>query len=204
MNKALGFVVFMFLSLVTLNWFFSSLGNNSFAPSFPTARSDSSLAAINFAIFNKTGTKSHIVTQGYGRTPYSGQYPNDWHDGIDIAASYGTPIDMMTSGVVIATGNQDTFCYHRGFGKYVAVKDNAHNLILWFAHLGTIAVSPGQSVTRDDLIGTVGATGLETGPHLHFSIFDANGFSMTVRNGCGPEPTGRDLDPFDYLGTTYQ
>ena len=106
--------------------------------------------------------------------------------------------------MVIATGNQDDYCYRKAFGKYIAVKDSTNGLILWYAHLATIYVSAGQSIAKGFLIGTVGNTGFETGTHLHFSIFDANGFTLQARNGCGPEPTGRDLDPLQYLGTTYQ
>jgi murein DD-endopeptidase MepM/ murein hydrolase activator NlpD len=100
-------------------------------------------------------------------------------------------------------GNQDTFCYNRAFGKYIAIKDSAKNLVLWYAHLGSMDVTPGQTVLKNAKIGTVGATGLETGPHLHFSVFDANGFTMTPRNGCGPMPTGQDLNPLNYLSTIF-
>ena len=124
---------------------------------------------------------------------------------LDIGANYGEPIySPSNTSTVIAVGNQDNYCYKKGFGKYIAVKDPTNNLMLWFAHLGTIDVSPGQTISKGAEIGTVGATGLETGTHLHFSIFDANGFTMEVRDGCGPEPTGQDLDPLNYLGTTYR
>jgi murein DD-endopeptidase MepM/ murein hydrolase activator NlpD len=157
------------------------------------------LALVNFDLFKRGGVGWSYITQGYGRTPYSYVYPNGWHDGIDIAAAYGAPIYAPVVGAVIATGDQDNFCYHRGFGKYVAVSDPRNDRVLWFAHLGNISVSPGQSISTGTLIGTVGATGLETGTHLHFSVFNAAGFTMTSRNGCGPEPTGRDVDPVPYL-----
>ncbi len=103
------------------------------------------------------------------------------------------------AGTVLAVGDQDNYCYHLGFGKYVAVEDSAQGLVLWYAHLGTIAVAPGKNIAKGAEVGTVGATGYEVGVHLHFSLFDENGFSMQNRNGCGPDPTGRDIDPVPFL-----
>jgi murein DD-endopeptidase MepM/ murein hydrolase activator NlpD len=209
MSKAVGFVIAVFISLVALNWLFLMAGSllppipSSLGPTF-TAHGEDGLTSIDFSLFAKNGIGRSYITQGYGRTPYSSIYPNDWHDGIDIGASYGAPIYSPNAGTVLAVGNQDNYCYHKAFGKYVAVKDPATNLILWYAHLGTQLVSPGQTITKGAEIGTVGATGLETGTHLHFSIFEADGFTMTPRDGCGPEPTGNDVNPLNYLGTTYQ
>jgi murein DD-endopeptidase MepM/ murein hydrolase activator NlpD len=157
------------------------------------------LSLVNFDLFRHGGAGWSYITQGYGRTPYSYLYPDGWHDGIDIGAAYGAPIYAPVAGTVIATGNQDNFCYHKGFGEYVAMNDAAHGRILWFAHLGDIRISPGERVSSGTIIGSVGATGLEFGTHLHFSVFIANGFTMAPRNGCGPEPTGRDVDPVPYL-----
>jgi murein DD-endopeptidase MepM/ murein hydrolase activator NlpD len=211
MNKGLVFVFFAFFTLVALDLLFSFAGNflpplnpNVIGPSLGTASAYDSVALGNFNLFNADGIGKSIITQGYGRTPYSSIYPDDWHDGIDIAAYYGESMYTPTNGVVIAVGNQDQYCYHKAFGKYVALKDPANNLVLWYAHLGTQAVVPGETITKGTKIGTVGATGLETGVHLHFSIFDATGFTMQVREGCGPEPTGQDVDPLNYLGSIYQ
>ena len=105
---------------------------------------------------------------------------------------------LRPQDTVLATGNQDNYCYHLGFGKYVAIEDATKGLVLWYAHLGTIAVSPGTKISKGAEIGTVGATGYELGVHLHFSVFDSNGFSMQKRNGCGPDPTGQDIDPVPF------
>lgn len=187
------------------NYFSLALGDVvSSMPAHSIAANVGGVASLDMSLFNENGVGTSYITQGYGHTPYSGLYPNGWHDGIDIAASYGTPIYSPTPGTITATGDQDDYCYHKAFGKYVAVQDPVHGLVLWYAHLGTISVRQGEVVGAGSEIGTVGTTGLETGTHLHFSIFDANGFSMEVRDGCGPEPTGQDLDPFNYLGTVYK
>ena len=217
MSKTLGVVIVIFLALVVgnilINMAAALLASNpishaagtSFGPIGETGSDGSSgVFAIHVSLFTKDGLGTSYVTQGYGRTPYSYLYPGDWHDGIDIGASYGEPVYSPNDGTVIAVGDQDNYCYKKAFGKYVAVRDPQNNLILWYAHLGTQTVSPGQTITKGAEIGTIGSTGLETGPHLHFSIFEADGFTMTPRDGCGPEPTGQDVDPLNYLGTIYQ
>lgn len=191
---------FIFVILVIGNYLFALAGNMS---SFHPAATPNQLSAIDLGFFKKGGAGRSYLTQGYGVTPYSSMYKGGWHNGIDISAAYGAPIYSPGEGKVLATGNQDNYCYGRGFGRYVAVDDGANHIVLWYAHLGKISVSPGDTVKKDDLIGTVGATGFETGTHLHLSIFAESGFSMTPRNGCGPDATGKNLDPLQYLGTVY-
>jgi murein DD-endopeptidase MepM/ murein hydrolase activator NlpD len=162
------------------------------------------LGTINFSIFDKGGDGYKYITQGYGRTPYSYMYIGDWHNGIDIAAIYGAPIYSPTVATVLAIGNQDDFCPRLAFGRFIILEDNTNHLIFLFAHLADIDVQPGEAIAKDQLIGTVGNSGDETGTHLHFSIFESAGFSMAPAHGCGPYPQGHDVDPLNYLGTVYQ
>lgn len=204
MSKRLSWILLILAVLIGAQYVFLTLQAAIHGISlFPATRafepSSDGLSLVNFDLFRRGGAGWSYITQGYGRTPYSYLYPNDWHDGIDIAAAYGAPIYAPVAGTIIATGNQDNYCFHKGFGEYVAVNDPGNDRVLWFAHLGVIDVSPGQSVSSGTIIGSIGETGLETGTHLHFSVFLANGFTMTVRDGCGPEPTGRDVDPIPYL-----
>jgi murein DD-endopeptidase MepM/ murein hydrolase activator NlpD len=173
----------------------------------PVSSADSTLGgltSINFSIFDKGGIGYRYITQGYGNTPYSYMYIDHWHNGIDIAADYGAPIYSPTDGIVIATGDQDNFCPRLAFGRYVVLEDDAHHLVLLFAHLADIPVTPLEVIKKGQLIGTVGASGDETGTHLHFSIFESGGFNMNPAHGCGPYPQGHDVDPLNYLGTVYQ
>lgn len=218
MGKSILFLATIFFSLVAFNWLFAmadsllpansgTITASAFIHSTEAWTGPSSTGApvvLHVSLFSPDGAGTSYMTQGYGRTPYSSIYPDDWHDGIDIGAAYDTPIYSPSTGTVLATGNQDNFCYHDAFGKYIAIEDPTNGLVLWYAHLGTIDVKPGEAITKSMVLGTVGATGLETGTHLHFSIFEAYGFSMTSRDGCGPEPTGQDVNPLNYLGTTYQ
>ncbi len=204
MGKVIVGALAIFCTLTVIVTIGNFLTSGGLVRAYQSGGSANQLTSIDFSLFDKTGIGRSYITQGYGHTSFSYEYPNGWHDGIDIAAVYGAPIYSPGGGTVLATGDQDDYCPRRGFGKYMAVRDDANHLILWFAHLGTISVSPGSVVKKGTLIGSVGATGFETGTHLHFSIFDENGFSMTPRNGCGPDPTGRDLDPLSYLGTVYK
>jgi murein DD-endopeptidase MepM/ murein hydrolase activator NlpD len=162
------------------------------------------LSTINFNFFDSTGIGRDYITQGYGRTAYAYLYINGWHNGIDLAANFGTLVYAPTDGTVLAVVNQDAYCPHIAFGKYIALDDPVHHLVFVFSHLGTFAVSTGETILKGTPIGTVGPTGLETGPHLLVSIFDEQGFNTSPAHGCGPYPQGHDVDPTLYLGTIYQ
>jgi murein DD-endopeptidase MepM/ murein hydrolase activator NlpD len=165
----------------------------------------SGLATVDFSFFAKNGKGWAAITQGYGNTLDSYLYIDHWHNGIDIATDYGAPIySPVVNGIILATGDQDDYCPGKAFGKFVVVEDDANHLDLLFAHMGTIVVSPGASVAKGTELGTVGSTGLETGTHLHFSIFESTGFTVSPAYGCGPYPQGHDIDPIPYLGTVYQ
>lgn len=87
------------------------------------------------------------------------------HEGIDIFAPRGTPVIAAEAGVVSRVGNTP-----RG-GKNVWVRGDRRSF--YYAHLDSIAVSPGDRVRRGDVLGTVGNTGnaVSTRPHLHFGIY---------------------------------
>jgi|GEM_PF-722939 murein DD-endopeptidase MepM/ murein hydrolase activator NlpD len=217
MFKYIGYI-FLVIFVVAIGYDLIATGVNalnshslsSFLPSIAPAgiagadTAIGSLTSVDFSIFDKGGDGYKYITQGYGRTSYSYMYINDWHNGIDIAANYGAPIYSPTNGVVIAVGDQDDFCPRRAFGRFVVVEDDANHLVLMFAHLADIPVAPLKQVKKGQLIGTVGNSGDETGPHLHFSIFESGTFSMAPAHGCGPYPQGQDVNPLSYLGTVYQ
>lgn len=205
MSKGLGYVLFCFCLIVGVYYVFAILGNLAALLPSPVALSPAGVETVDFNFFGKQNPSGKSsITQGYGITPDSYLYKNHWHDGVDIAASYGTTVYSPNAGTVLATGNMDNYCYHLGFGKYVAVKDPVNDLVLFYAHLGSMDVAPGETISTGTAIGTVGATGFETGIHLHFSIFQGSNFAMQVAYGCGPEPIGKDVDPLNYLGTTYK
>ena len=87
----------------------------------------------------------------------------NYHNGHDIAADTGTPIYSPSSGKVILTGD---YYYN---GKFVMI-NHGNSLISLFIHMNDIYVSEGRIVDKGEPIGTVGNTGLSTGPHLHWSV----------------------------------
>ena len=85
------------------------------------------------------------------------------HEGIDIGASYGSPIRAAASGTVIYCG------WESGYGNLTVI-DHGGNLATAYGHQSSIAVTCGQQVTQGQVIGYVGSTGHSTGPHLHFEV----------------------------------
>jgi peptidoglycan hydrolase CwlO-like protein len=88
------------------------------------------------------------------------------HHGTDIANSTGTPIHASEAGTVIAAR------YMSGYGNTVLISHNVDGQVLTtlYAHLNTLQISNGARVSRGQQIGTMGATGTATGPHLHFEV----------------------------------
>ena len=104
-----------------------------------------------------------IVTGVYGTQRYYNGKKGNYHNGHDIAADIGTPIYSPSSGKVILVGD---YYYN---GKFVMI-NHGNSLISMFLHMNDIHVSRGSMVEKGELIGTVGNTGLSTGPHLHWSV----------------------------------
>jgi len=85
------------------------------------------------------------------------------HEGIDIAASSGTPIRAAATGTVIHAG------WLGGYGNLVVV-DHGNGLATAYAHASSILVGVGQRVSQGQTVSLVGSTGNSTGPHLHFEV----------------------------------
>ncbi|MGB9868000.1 MAG: peptidoglycan DD-metalloendopeptidase family protein [Bacillota bacterium] len=111
---------------------------------------------------------------GYRRPPT--RYASHDHKGIDIAAPYGTPIYAAGDGTVKYAG------WYGGLGKLIII-EHGFGLETYYGHCSQIKVRVGQQVKKGQAIGTVGATGIATGPHLHYQV---------VLNGV-------DVDPLKYL-----
>lgn len=90
-----------------------------------------------------------------------------FHNGLDIAAPYNTPVGAARQGVVISTG------WMGGYGKAVIIQHDEGFKTL-YGHLSSIHVHPGQHVKAGQFIGRVGSTGWSTGPHLHFTLWQYN------------------------------
>ena len=99
---------------------------------------------------------------GYRKSPFGSS--NQFHSGIDIGASMGSPVRAAMSGRVSAVGWDDVL------GNYVVVSHHSGYRTM-YAHLNAVRTKSGAYVGTGERIGDVGSTGLSTGPHLHFTVF---------------------------------
>lgn len=91
--------------------------------------------------------------------------PRAPHRGVDVAAPRGTPVNAMAGGTV-ALARPDM--YFTGGTVFI---DHGHGLVSVYAHMDRVDVLDGQTVRLGEPIGTIGATGRVTGPHLHWGVF---------------------------------
>lgn len=150
-----------------------------------------------------------IMTQGYGNTGFTSLGYN-FHNGIDLAAPAGKPIYAPADGTV-ASCNSSNNAYGNWCTIYhtVATNDGNRDIVTLFAHMRSFVVSPGQAVKMGDLIGYEGNTGNTTrllygperGYHLHFSVFDRKGYTVTKgAYGDYMVPSGPPYNPLNFLG----
>jgi len=177
-------------------------------------------AFTNLDSLPKSGTgvlaypvKNVKVTQYFGNTPFSTQNPQVYsgmgHNGIDFAASVGTPIYAAAEGTVMGVANSDLACPGASFGKYVMIR-HTNGLATLYAHLSSQSVNIGDTVTAGQKIGLSGNTGYSTGPHLHFGVYAASAVRIAaqgeyVSKVCGTSliipiaPRSGYLNPLTYL-----
>jgi len=111
----------------------------------------------------------YVLSSLYGPRvhPVTGEYKN--HGGIDFCADYGQNIYAAGSGEVIVANSSDS--WGGGYGYYVMIQHD-NGLTTLYAHCSSITVTKGEYVSAGQTIGYVGSTGLSTGPHLHFEVYD--------------------------------
>lgn len=114
------------------------------------------------------------ITSPYG--PRKGSF----HYGIDIGNRRGTPVVAAANGVVVKVVNycREGVSYCGGYyGNYIVV-EHPNGTKTRYAHLQTVNVSVGQTVSQGEKIAGLGNTGRSTGPHLHFEVINSNGSTM--------------------------
>lgn len=145
------------------------------------------------------------VTQYFGNTSFaaSGAYNGQGHNGVDFAASIGTPVKAVLGGTVQEI-NQGAVKLCQ-YGKWVLVKHD-NGLTSLYAHLSSISVAKGQRVTAGQTVGLSGDTGYATGPHLHLTLYVSSAVTFknyTCNSGAVAfipiAPLNAYLNPFSYL-----
>lgn len=98
---------------------------------------------------------------GYRESPFSGK--KEFHSGIDISCSSGTPILAPADGFVSYTG------YNEGYGRFLEM-EHGYGITTIYGHLSKTEVTVGKKVSRGQVIGHTGSSGNTTGPHLHYEV----------------------------------
>jgi murein DD-endopeptidase MepM/ murein hydrolase activator NlpD len=103
------------------------------------------------------------VTSGFGNRFHPILGYERFHAGVDLKATWGTPIVAAADGRVVSAA------WHGGYGQLVSIA-HAGGIETMYGHMSRIAARAGETVRQGQVIGYVGSTGLSTGPHLHFEV----------------------------------
>ncbi|MDI9830004.1 LysM peptidoglycan-binding domain-containing M23 family metallopeptidase [Streptomyces sp. KAU_LT] len=158
----------------------------STAPSKPSAKPAAPKKAATAAqsageTSTVNGFSAPVSTAAVG-TSYKvagSMWSSGYHTGVDFSAATGTPLKAVGAGTVVSAG------WGGAYGNQVVIR-LADGYYAQYAHLSSLSVSSGQTVTAGQQIGLSGATGNVTGPHLHFEIRTTPDY-------------GSDVDPVAYL-----
>ncbi|MEV7341215.1 LysM peptidoglycan-binding domain-containing M23 family metallopeptidase [Streptomyces sp. NPDC093544] len=119
------------------------------------------------------------ATIGTGYKVAGSMWSSGYHTGVDFVVPTGTTVKSVAAGTVVSAG------WGGAYGNQVVIQ-HADGQYSQYAHLSSLSVSAGQTVTEGQQIGLSGATGNVTGPHLHFEIRTTPDY-------------GSDVDPVAYL-----
>ena len=126
------------------------------------------------------------VSSGFGMRSHPILGSHRFHKGVDLRASFGTPIRASADGRVAAAG------WNGGYGREVRL-DHGQGLQTLYAHMSRLAALPGQRVHAGEIIGFVGSSGLSTGPHLHYEVLkDGRPVNPLTSRMVGPSGLDRD------------
>ncbi|MFJ1701847.1 peptidoglycan DD-metalloendopeptidase family protein [Kitasatospora sp. NPDC088346] len=140
------------------------------APAAPAASAPAATSGYVAPVSGPIGTPYHQAGSAWS---------SGYHTGVDFVVGTGTSIKAIAAGTVVSAGNGGAY------GNEIVIK-HADGKYSQYAHLSSIGVQVGQTVTAGQQIGLSGATGNVSGPHLHFEI------------RTGPA-YGSDIDPVAYL-----
>jgi murein DD-endopeptidase MepM/ murein hydrolase activator NlpD len=142
----------------------------------PTAKADDTAASSSSSGYT---LPVEGATIGTGYKVAGSMWSSGYHTGVDFVVPTGTTIKSVAAGTVVSAG------WGGAYGNQVVIQ-HADGQYSQYAHLSSLSVSGGQTVTEGQQIGLSGATGNVTGPHLHFEIRTTPDY-------------GSDVDPVAYL-----
>ena len=114
-------------------------------------------SSINFA--DPIKNENAIISQGVKKG----------HHGIDIASELGDNVYAASTGQVVYTGDDSVY-------GNIIILSHQNNFYTFYGHLDTILVVSHKFVKSGDIVGRVGESGIAKGPHLHFEIWNKDGF----------------------------
>jgi murein DD-endopeptidase MepM/ murein hydrolase activator NlpD len=138
--------------------------------------------SLSFHTARLAATPSIMPTQGWLSSAFSSMRAHPIlhiarpHEGIDVSAPMGSPIEAPAAGVVVDAG------WETGYGNTITI-NHGFGIVTKFAHASKLLVKTGQRVARGQRIALVGSSGLATGPHLHYEV----------------HVNGRPVDPLKYV-----
>jgi murein DD-endopeptidase MepM/ murein hydrolase activator NlpD len=138
--------------------------------------------SLSFHTARLAATPSIMPTQGWLSSAFSSMRAHPIlhiarpHEGIDVSAPMGSPIEAPAAGVVSDAG------WETGYGNTITI-NHGFGIVTKFAHASKLLVKTGQRVARGQRIALVGNSGLATGPHLHYEV----------------HVNGRPVDPLKYV-----
>ncbi|MFH8756150.1 M23 family metallopeptidase [Streptomyces atroolivaceus] len=151
------------------------------APAAPAEKKAASTTGSGASESSSSGYASPVenanVTTQYRASGAS--WSSGYHTGSDFQAASGTSVRSIGPGTVVSAG------WSGSYGNEVVIQ-HTDGMYSQYAHLTSLEVSAGQTVTGGQQIGLSGSTGNSTGPHLHFEV------------RTGPS-YGSDVDPIAYL-----
>lgn len=104
------------------------------------------------------------IISGWGMRRHPVMGGQRFHQGIDISNRTGTPVYATADGVVRSAQAEN------GWGKVVKI-DHPSGFMTLYAHLHSFKVKTGDSVSKGQMIGLIGNTGMSTGSHLHYGVY---------------------------------
>lgn len=127
--------------------------------------------AVDEVILQGTKEKPSWVATGHFIQPANGRLSSNFgrrwgrqHQGIDIAASYGSDVVASDGGTVVYAGYNSS-----GYGNLVKI-DHGNGYVTYYGHNSKLCVSVGDKVYQGQVIAKIGSTGRSTGNHCHFEI----------------------------------